>query len=153
MSARASFDWMAETGYGLMFHWTSGTPQRDGSRKSFEEAVNNFDVEKFVNMVDETGAGYVIFPIGHVQSYCPAPIKSWERIHPGQTAKRDLIEELANALNAKDIRLICYINGPLAFELSFRSSENQYRGICWRASIVFGRRRSRGVSAIDATSA
>ena len=116
ISARASFDWMAETGYGLMFHWTSGTPQRDGSRKSFEEAVNDFDVEKFVNMVEETGAGYVIFPIGHAESYCPAPIESWERIHPGQTTKRDLIEELANALNERDIRLICYINGPLAFE-------------------------------------
>ena len=116
ISARASFDWMAETGYGLMFHWTSGTPQRDGSRKSYEEAVNDFDVEKFVNMVDETGAGYIIFPIGHAESYCPAPIKSWERVHPGQTTQRDLIEELANALNAKDIRLICYINIPLAFK-------------------------------------
>ena len=115
LRARASFDWMAETGYGLMFHWTSGTPQRDGTRKPYEEAVNDFDVDKFVNMVDETGAGYVIFPIGHAESYCPAPIKSWERIHPGQTTQRDLIEELANALNAKDIRLICYINGPLAF--------------------------------------
>jgi len=116
ISARASFDWMVETGYGLMFHWTSGTPQRDGSRKSFEEAVNDFDVDKFVNMVTETGAGYVIFPIGHAESYCPAPIKSWERIHPGQTTQRDLIEELANALNERDIRLICYINGPLAFK-------------------------------------
>lgn len=116
ISARASVDWLVEAGYGLMFHWTSGTPQRDGSRKSFEEAVNDFDVEKFVNMVAETGAGYVIFPIGHAQSYCPAPIKSWERVHPGQTTRRDLIEELANALNERDIRLVCYINGPLAFE-------------------------------------
>ena len=75
-------------------------------------------------MVDATGAGYVIFPIGHAQSYCPAPIESWERIHPGQTAKRDLIEELAiTALNAKDIRLICYINGPLGFEYPERIAE------------------------------
>lgn len=116
ISARASFNWMAETGYGLMFHWTSRTPQADGSRLPFEEAVNNFNVEKFVSMVDECGAGYVIFPIGHAESYCPAPIESWERVHPGQTTQRDLIEELANALNAKDIRLICYINGPLAFK-------------------------------------
>ena len=43
--ARASFDWMAETGYGLMFHWTSRTPQADGSRKSFAEAVNDFEGE------------------------------------------------------------------------------------------------------------
>ncbi len=100
-NARASVDWLIETGYGLMFHWTSGTPQRDGSRKSYEEAINDFDVEKFANMIEETGAGYVIFPIGHAESYCPAPIDSWERIHPGQTTRRDLIEELANALNEK----------------------------------------------------
>jgi len=114
-SARASVDWLVETGYGLMFHWTSGTPQPDGSHKTFEDAVNDFDVEKFANMVEETGAGYVIFPIGHAESYCPAPLESWERIHPGQTTRRDLIEEMANALNEKGIRLICYINGPLGF--------------------------------------
>ena len=112
-SARASFDWMAETGYGLMFHWTSRTPQPDGSRKSYEEAVNDFDVEEFAGMVEETGAGYVLFTIGHAESYCPAPLESWESIHPGQTTRRDLIEEMANTLNERGIRLLCYINGPL----------------------------------------
>ena len=115
-AARADVGWMVEAGYGVMFHWTSGTPQADGTRKPYEEAVNDFDVDKFVNMVEATGAGYVIFPVGHAESYCPAPLESWERIHPGQTTKRDLIEELANALNAKDISLICYLNGPLAFQ-------------------------------------
>lgn len=114
-NARASFDWMAEAGYGLMFHWTSKAPMPDGSIKTFEDAVNDFDVDKFVNMIEETGAGYVYFPIGHAESFCPAPIESWERIFPGQTTKRDLIMELADALNEKGIRLLCYVNGPLGF--------------------------------------
>ena len=114
-AARASVDWLVETGYGLMFHWTSRAPQPDGSLKTFEEAVNDFDVEKFANMVDETGAGYVLFTVGHAESYCPAPLESWERIHPGHTTQRDLIEEMANALNERGIRLLCYINGPLGF--------------------------------------
>lgn len=114
-NARASVDWLVETGYGVMFHWTSEAPMPDGSIKSFEDAVNDFDVEKFANMVEETGAGYVIFPIGHAESYCPAPIKSWEGIFPGQTTKRDLLMELADALNERDIRLLCYVNGPLGF--------------------------------------
>ncbi len=113
--ARASVDWLVETGYGLMFHWTSKTPQADGTTKSFEEAVNEFNIEAFTEMVEETGAGYVLFPVGHAESYCPAPLDSWERIHPGQTTKRDLIEEMANSLNKKGIRLMCYINGPLGF--------------------------------------
>ncbi len=115
-NARASVNWLVETGYGLMFHWTSQSVQSDGSIKPYEDAVNDFDVEKFASMVEETGAGYVLFTIGHAESYCPAPLKSWERIHPGHTTKRDLIKEIANALNNKDIRLLCYLNGPLAFK-------------------------------------
>ncbi|MDW5290139.1 alpha-L-fucosidase [Formosa sp. PL04] len=124
-NARASFDWMNKSGYGLMFHWTSRSVQQDGSSKSFEDAVNEFDVEKFANMVEETGAGYVYFTIGHAERYCPAPIKSWERIHPGQTTKRDLIEEIANALNKKGIRFLCYINAPGTFKFSTHDDNNE----------------------------
>jgi hypothetical protein len=116
--ARASVDWLMEAGYGLMFHWTSQSVQPDGSIKKYEDAVNEFDVGKFANMVEETGAGYVLFTIGHAESYCPAPLKSWERIHPGHTTQRDLIEEIANALNKKEVRLLCYLNGPLAFKFA-----------------------------------
>lgn len=115
-NARASVDWLVKTGYGLMFHWTSQSVQPDGSIKKFEDAVNDFDVEKFGSMVEKTGAGYVLFTIGHAESYCPAPIKSWERIHPGQTTQRDLIEEIANVLNKRGVRLLCYLHGPLAFK-------------------------------------
>jgi hypothetical protein len=117
IASRESVEWLKETGYGLMFHWTSQSVQRDGSIKKYEDAVNDFDVKKFANMVEETGAGYVILTIGHAESYCPAPIKSWETVHPGHTTQRDLIEEIADALNSKGIKLICYINGPLGFNL------------------------------------
>lgn len=121
IASRASVGWLKETGYGLMFHWTSQSVQRDGSIKKYEDAVNDFDVAKFAHMVEETGAGYVIFTIGHAESYCPAPIKSWEKVHPGHTTQRDLIEEIANALNSKGIKLICYINGPLGFNLPVKT--------------------------------
>jgi len=110
VASRASIDWLTKTGYGLMFHWTSQSVNPDGSNKPYEQAVNDFDVKKFANMVEETGAGYVIFTIGHAEQFCPAAIKSWEKMHPGKTTQRDLIEEMANALNTKDIRLICYMN-------------------------------------------
>jgi hypothetical protein len=92
-----------------MFHYTSQSVSPDGSRLPYNEAIDKFDVDKFTKMVSETGAGYVIFTIGHSQAYCPAPIASWEKYHPGMTTKRDLIEEMANALNKKGIRLICYM--------------------------------------------
>jgi len=110
VASRASTEWLTKCGYGLMFHWTSQNVNPDGSNKPYEQAVNDFDVRKFADMVEETGAGYVIFTIGHAQQYCPAPIKSWEKCFPGKTTQRDLIEEMANTLNAKGIRLICYMN-------------------------------------------
>lgn len=110
VASRASTDWLTKTGYGLMFHWTSQSVNPDGSNKPFTQAVNDFDVKKFADMVEETGAGYVMFTIGHAQQYCPAPIKSWEKCHPGKTTQRDLIAEMADALNAKGIRLILYMN-------------------------------------------
>ncbi len=122
LASRASNDWMVEAGYGLMFHWTSQSVQPDGSTKPYKEAVNEFDVERFVDMVKQTGAGYVYLTIGHAESYCPAPIKSWEKVHPGQTTERDLIEEIAVALEKENIRLLLYINGPLGFNLNVRES-------------------------------
>jgi hypothetical protein len=106
--ARASTEWLAKAGYGVMFHWTSQSVNPDSTQKPFAQAVADFNVNDFVNMVKATGAGYVIFTVGHAQPYCPAPIKSWEKYHPQHTTQRDLIMEMADALNANGIRLICY---------------------------------------------
>ncbi len=109
LASRASTEWLAKAGYGLMFHWTSQSVSAEGSNKPYKQAVNAFDVKKFVNMVDQTGAGYIIFTIGHAEAYCPAPIKNWEKYHPGMTTERDLIAEISDQLKTKNIRLICYM--------------------------------------------
>lgn len=107
--SRASTDWLVTSRYGVMFHWTSKNISKDGTIKPFEQAVNDFDLGRFVDMVETTGAGYVIFTIGHAEAYCPAPLKSWEQYHPAHTTKRDLIAEMADALALKNIKLICYL--------------------------------------------
>lgn len=106
--SRASTEWLSQTGYGLMFHWTSQSIGRDGTIKPFAQAVADFPLDRFVEMVAATGAGYVLFTVGHAQPYCPAPLSSWEKYFPGKTTKRDLIAEMAQALNAKGIKLMCY---------------------------------------------
>jgi hypothetical protein len=110
LKARASTEWMTKAGYGLMFHWTSQSISKDGTHKPYAQAVDEFDVKRFADMVEETGAGYVFLTIGHAQSYCPGPIKAWEKYHPSMTTKRDLIAEMADALNAKGIKMACYLN-------------------------------------------
>ena len=105
---RAKTDWFVDEVYGLMFHWTSQSVGRDGSIKPFDQAVAEFDLEAFASMVESTGAGYVLFTVGHAEPYCPAPLRSWEKYHPGHTTQRDLIAEMSDALGAKGIKLMCY---------------------------------------------
>jgi hypothetical protein len=120
--SRADAEWLSKAGYGLMFHWTSQSIGTDGMIKPFEQAVADFPLDKFVEMVSATGAGYVLFTIGHAQAYCPAPLFSWEKYHPGKTTKRDLIAEMAQALNAKGIKLMCYF--PTHVVGKFRNSSS-----------------------------
>ena len=82
--ARASTEWMAKAGYGLMFHWTSQSIGTDGTHKPYAQAVDDFDVKRFAEMVEETGAGYVIFTIGHAKSDCPAPLKPGRNTTPAR---------------------------------------------------------------------
>ncbi len=98
--SRASAEWLSKAGYGLMFHWRSQSIGTNGIIKPFDQAVADFPLDQFVGMVAATGAGYVLFTVGHAQPYCPAPLSSWEKYHPGKTTKRDLIAEMAQALNA-----------------------------------------------------
>jgi sugar phosphate isomerase/epimerase len=135
--ARASTEWLVKAGYGLMFHWTSQSVGKDGTHKPYAQAVDDFDVKRFAEMVEETGAGYVIFTIGHAQSYCPAPLQAWEKYHPGKTTRRDLIAELADALNAKGIKLMCYLNAASLTKYP-KASEEEFSRIMTEVVTEFG---------------
>jgi hypothetical protein len=114
---RASTDWFAKAGYGAMFHWTDLTQPRDGMKKPYPDAVNAFDVDGFARLISEIGAAYVIFTLNHAHPHCPAPIQSWEAIHPGWTTRRDLIGDIADVLEKRGIRLFLYINSPVLTRL------------------------------------
>jgi hypothetical protein len=137
-AARASTDWFVKAGYGAMFHWTDFTQPREGAKKLYHGAVDAFDVNAFASLVEEMGAGYVIFTLNHAHPHCAAPIRAWEAVHPGWTTRRDLIGDIAGALEKRGVRLILYINSPVLtkfgktgptglYELTF--SEEQFTEI------------------------
>ncbi len=107
---RVSTAWMVSAGYGLMFHWTSQSMPREGPQQSYCDAVRKFDVEKFANMVAETGAGFVVFTTSHAGFYFPGPNPVIDSILPGRTCSRDLVGDLADALNSRNIRLELYFH-------------------------------------------
>jgi hypothetical protein len=135
---RASTDWFVKAGYGAMFHWTDFTQPRGGTKKLYSDAAEAFDVNAFADLLEQMGAGYVIFTLNHAHPHCPAPVRAWEAVHPGWTTRRDLIGEIAGALEKHAIRLILYINSPVMtkfgktgetglYELTF--SEEQFTQI------------------------
>ena len=127
---RASTDWFVKAGYGVMFHWTDFTQPRDGIKKSYPEAVNTFDVDTFAKLIGEIGAAYVLFTLNHAHPHCPAPIQSWEAIHPGWTTRRDLIGDLADVLEKRGIRFLLYINSPVLTMLGDIGTTGLY-GLTW----------------------
>jgi hypothetical protein len=87
----------------------------------------------------------VLFTIGHAEPYCPAPIKSWEKYHPGHTTKRDLIAEMADALNAKGIKLMCYF--PTHVVANYRKvDEKEFSEINSEVMTEFGERYGKKVA-------
>lgn len=102
--------WLAKSGYGLMFHYEAfknHTPQ------SYNETIDSFDVDEFVRSVESTKAGYIIFVIGqHWGRYC-APNSAYEKLlgvkNGVWTSRRDLIQEIAEEMARRDIKLIIYM--------------------------------------------
>jgi alpha-L-fucosidase len=107
---RANADWLGKCRYGIGVHWTAQTVPRRGAPLPFQEAVDAFDVKKFVDRVVYAGAGYLLFTAAHALQMLPAPHPLIDKILPGRTCKRDLIVELANALAVHGLPLLVYYN-------------------------------------------
>jgi hypothetical protein len=106
-------DWMVQAKYGLMTHWTPFTQPRRGPKKPYCDAVRDFDVEKYMRMIDETGAGYLVFTTGWGGFWFPGPINAINSRMPGHGCERDLVMELADALARRNRKLILYWGGSL----------------------------------------
>jgi alpha-L-fucosidase len=121
--------WMLKGKYGIFVHYqyrillgysVATTPQfpkpSEMTAGEWNRLVDGFDVDGFANQVAEARAGWVIFCIDdHYFAWPCAPNKAFDKYTgyaPAEKcARRDLIVELAHALNAKGVKLICYFAG------------------------------------------
>ena len=108
MAMRYQPDWFKNAGYGLMFQWTNRATPPTGDIKPWEQKVEDFDLDGFVKLVEESGAAYVLWSVTWGQQYISAPLKSLDAIIPGRTTKRDLLGEMADALDELGVKLIFY---------------------------------------------
>ena len=106
----APTDWMVQAKYGVMVHWTSQSKPEQGSPLVYCKAVHDFDVQKFADVLDEMGAGYIVFTTSHAEFYFPGPNQVIDQILPGRTCSRDLVGDLAQSLSKHGIKLELYFH-------------------------------------------
>ena len=102
--------WLAQSHYGLMFHYEAF---KSHSSKSYNQAIDSFEVVRFAEAVESSGADYIIFVIGqHWGKYC-APNSAYEKLlgvsNGVWTSRRDLIMEIGQELAKRNIKLILYM--------------------------------------------
>lgn len=124
---RADTTWFVRAGYGVKYTWADDTRPRKGAPKPYAEAVDDFPVKAFGDLMETCGAGYVIFQVNRTRNHCPAPIASWEDAFPGHTTNRDLIGEIADDLGRRGVRLLLYMASPVLGQLGPLRSSGRYQ--------------------------
>ena len=105
-------DWMPRGSFGVMVHWLAPGPARENGEyiHDLNQAVDGFDVERFVQDFRGTGADWLIFTIGQNTSYYASPNAVLDRLAgPGHCSKRDLVLEIAQRLHKIGKRFIAYL--------------------------------------------
>jgi pimeloyl-ACP methyl ester carboxylesterase len=96
--------------YGIFITQTHGlTAWPDGrGNATLDEFADAFDVKAFADQMERIGVEYVIFTAWHKAIYNLGPNTALDQWLPGHTSRRDLIGEIADALHARDIKLVIY---------------------------------------------
>jgi len=125
-SYNVNTDWFMNAKYGIFVHYLynvqnnseniSGLSQ--GKQTSWNECVNDFNVDTFAKNMSDAGAAYVMFSILQSTRYMIAPNETFNKYTGYKTGEacstRDLIADLIVALDKYKIKLMLYYtaDGP-----------------------------------------
>ncbi len=81
---------------------------------SWNQLINNFDVETLANQLQTAGVDYHIFTVSQCGGYYIGPNKTMDKLlnrtqKNSRQSQRDLVLELGKALHKRNIKLIVYI--------------------------------------------
>jgi hypothetical protein len=96
--------------YGIMQQYGAWGFPETGTAKDMETWANEFDVDSWVQDMKDLGADYVVWSVTWWRYTMPAPITAVNTIvgNSERTTERDLLGEVANALEAEGIDLYFY---------------------------------------------
>lgn len=127
--------------YGIMVHWIAPyydrtkknktpLPEKGVLKSDLNEAVNGFDVNRFMKDFDQSGAEWLIFTIGQNTGTYASPNSVIDSLlGPGHTPKRDLVLEIAQAVKKKGKRFIAYL------PCEIRINESLHKGFAWNKEL------------------
>lgn len=103
-------EWMSGK-YGIMVHYLPGFLWREDGRKATPwEAVNSFDLARFMEAFERSGAEWLIFTFGQNTGFYCSPNEVIDRYAgKGHCSERDLMYEIAVELHRRGKRLIAYL--------------------------------------------
>ncbi len=144
-------DWMGGH-WGMMCHWIAPgpAPEKGEPVQDLNRAVDAFQLERFLNQVEESGAAFLMFTIGQNTSYYASPNATLDRLAgSGHASRRDLVMEIAAGLHKRGKRFIAYLpaeikepevlHKPFAWNPSDQSEfERRYTAFVREYSVRFG---------------
>lgn len=133
-------EWMKGK-YGIMVDWLSPNfdttkinktplPEKGAYKNDLNEAVNGFDVNRFMKDFDQSGAEWLIFTIGQNTGTYASPNSVIDSLAgKGHTSKRDLVLEIAKAVKKRGKRFIAYL------PCEIRVNESLLKGFAWNPEL------------------
>jgi Alpha-L-fucosidase len=104
---------LANAKLGLFVHYVFGMTQAAPGRPPMRNVVafaNALDVIGIARMAKTMGAQYVVFTSMHWRMTVLFPSHVWGSLFPDHVTERDVIGDLAQALNREHIRLVLYVH-------------------------------------------
>jgi len=122
-----------------MVHWlspnfdktkpnTTPMPRHGEYKKDLNDAVNGFDVHRFMQDFDKSGAEWLIFTIGQNSGTYASPNSVIDSLAgPGHTPQRDLVLEIAKEIKQRGKHFIAYL------PCEIRKNISLHKGFTWNA--------------------
>lgn len=102
--------WFLESRFGVFMHYLS---DKDASSpEEWNRLIDNFDVEGLAAQLQRAGARHFFLTLGQNSGYYLSPNKTYDALvgyTPSHCSRRDLVADLARALETKGIALLVYL--------------------------------------------
>jgi len=103
-------EWLYRARWGVFIHYLGKSA--DLPAAEWNRLVDGFDVESLADQLQSVGAAYLVITLGQNSGHYLSPNRTYDNyvgIRPSKCSRRDLVLDLANALERRRILLMAYL--------------------------------------------